>query len=95
VTRIVQRVMHCPCGNPKVLALGLCSTCYTLKRQDEEYSGGLREAVLERDGYGRNKWNWIGDGQTARIGGCQGFCDRAKESGTRIGCRADRSWCRG
>ncbi len=41
--------MHCPCGNPKVLALGLCSTCYTLKRQDEEYFGGLREAVLTRD----------------------------------------------
>ena len=46
-----QRVMHCPCGNAKVLALGLCATCYTLKRQDEEYFGGLREAVLERDGY--------------------------------------------
>lgn len=26
-------------------------TCYTLKRQDEEYFGGLREAVLDRDGY--------------------------------------------
>jgi len=26
-------------------------TCYTLKRQDEEYFGGLREAVLERDGH--------------------------------------------
>ena len=51
MTRLVQRVMHCPCGKPKVLALGLCSTCYTLKRQDEEYFGGLREAVLERDGY--------------------------------------------
>ena len=35
----------------KVLALGLCSTCYTLKRQGEEYFAGLREAVLERDGY--------------------------------------------
>ena len=45
-----QRVMHCPCGNAKVLALGLCSTCYTLKRQDEEYFGGLREAVLEHNG---------------------------------------------
>ncbi len=43
--------MHCPCGNAKVVALGLCATCYTLKRQDEEYFGGLREAVLERDGY--------------------------------------------
>ena len=30
MTRLVQRVMHCPCGNPKVLALGLCATCYTL-----------------------------------------------------------------
>ncbi len=45
----LQRVMHCPCGNSKVLALGLCATCYTLKRQDEEYFGGLREAVLSRD----------------------------------------------
>ncbi len=35
----------------RVLALGLCSTSYTLKRQDEEYFGGLRKAVLERDGY--------------------------------------------
>ncbi len=33
---IRQRVMHCPCGKAKVLALGLCATCYTLKRQDEE-----------------------------------------------------------
>jgi 5-methylcytosine-specific restriction endonuclease McrA len=34
-----------------MLAHGLCATCYTLKRQDEEYFGGLREAVLERDGH--------------------------------------------
>ena len=46
-----QIVMHCPCGNPKVLARGLCSTCYTLKRQDEEYFGGHREAILKRDDY--------------------------------------------
>jgi hypothetical protein len=46
-----QLAMYCRCGNEKMLALGLCSTCYTLKRQDEEYFGGLREAVLERDGY--------------------------------------------
>ena len=46
-----QRVMHCLCGNAKVLALGLCSNCYTLKRQDKEYFGGLREVVLGRDGY--------------------------------------------
>ena len=48
--RLLQRVMHCPCGNARVLALGLCATCYTLKRQDEEYFGGQREAVLTRDG---------------------------------------------
>jgi hypothetical protein len=47
----VQRALYCRCGNEKILALGLCATCYTLKRQDEEYFGGLREAVLERDGY--------------------------------------------
>jgi 5-methylcytosine-specific restriction endonuclease McrA len=35
----------------KILALGLCATCYTLKRQDDEHFGGLREQVLERDGY--------------------------------------------
>ena len=46
-----QLVMHCPCGNPKVLAKELCATCYTLKRQDEEYFGGNREVVLKRDGY--------------------------------------------
>ncbi len=38
-----QRVMHCPCGNSKILALGLCATCYRLKRQDEECFGGLRK----------------------------------------------------
>ena len=44
-----QSSMLCPCGSAKILALGLCATCYTLKRQDEEYFGGLREQVLERD----------------------------------------------
>jgi hypothetical protein len=47
----VQLALCCPCGRPEILALGLCATCYTLKRQDEEYFGGLREAVLARDGY--------------------------------------------
>lgn len=46
-----QTAMHCPCGRVKILALGLCSTCYTLKRQDAEHFGGLPEAVLEGDGY--------------------------------------------
>lgn len=51
MARLGQRSICCPCGNDKVLALGLCATCYTLKRQDEEYFGGQREVVLTRDGY--------------------------------------------
>lgn len=51
MTRLAQQSMCCPCGNDTVLALGLCATCYTLKRQDEEYFGGRREEVLARDGY--------------------------------------------
>jgi 5-methylcytosine-specific restriction endonuclease McrA len=47
----IQTAICCPCGNEKILAPGLCATCYTLKRQDAEYFGGLREQVLERDGY--------------------------------------------
>ncbi len=43
-----------------MLAHGLCASCYTLKRQDEEYFGGLREKILERDGYAR------------RVGGASG-----------------------
>ena len=39
----VQTAICCPCGNEKILALGLCATCYTLRRQDAEYFGGLRE----------------------------------------------------
>ncbi len=46
-----QIAICCPCGNEKILALGLCATFYTLKRQDAEYFGGLREQVLARDGY--------------------------------------------
>jgi hypothetical protein len=41
----VQRALHCRCGRENILALGLCATCYTLKRQDDEYFGGLREQV--------------------------------------------------
>ncbi len=33
-----------------MLARGLCATCYSLHRQDNEHFGGLREAVLDRDG---------------------------------------------
>jgi hypothetical protein len=48
--KAVQLAMHCRCGRESILAHGMCSTCHTLRRQDEEYFGGLREAVLERDG---------------------------------------------
>ena len=44
--KLAQRSMHCACGNPKILAAGLCETCYSLKRKHDKYFGGLREAVL-------------------------------------------------
>jgi hypothetical protein len=47
----VQRAICCPCGRGAILALGLCATCYALRRQDEKYFGGLREDVLDRDGH--------------------------------------------
>ena len=47
---LAQRMLHCRCGR-EILANGLCATCYSLKRQDGEHFGGLRELVLERDGY--------------------------------------------
>ena len=46
-----QRALYCRCGRDKILANGFCATCYTLKRQDEQYFGGLRERVIERDGH--------------------------------------------
>jgi hypothetical protein len=36
----IQRAMYCPCGQEKILARGLCATCYTLKRQDSACSCG-------------------------------------------------------
>ncbi len=41
--RLLQRSMHCRCGNQRILAHGLCPTCYTLRRQDEMCFGGMRE----------------------------------------------------
>lgn len=49
--RKAQRSMHCGCGRQRMLANGMCATCYTLRRQDEAHFGGLRETVLERDGH--------------------------------------------
>ncbi len=42
MTKTVQKTLHCPCERQKVIALGLCASCYNLKRPDEEYFGGLR-----------------------------------------------------
>jgi hypothetical protein len=35
-----QHALCCPCGRPEILALGLCASSYTMKRQDEAYFGG-------------------------------------------------------
>jgi hypothetical protein len=48
-TPVKQRGICCPCGRMEILALGLCASCYSMKRQDEENYGGLREVVLDRD----------------------------------------------
>lgn len=49
--KLVQGSMMCRCGESKILAQGMCATCYSLRRQDEVHFGGLRERVLERDVY--------------------------------------------
>ena len=48
---LAQRRMHCPCGRAKIVSRGLCGVCYTLRWHDGRYFGGMREAVLARDGY--------------------------------------------
>lgn len=65
--KLVQKALHCRCGREKVLAHGLCATCYTLKRQDEEYFGGLREQVLKRDGYHCRVCNAAGRGKRSIV----------------------------
>jgi 5-methylcytosine-specific restriction endonuclease McrA len=51
MVKALQRSLACRCGRSKIVANGHCAICYALKRQDEAYFGGLRETVLERDGY--------------------------------------------
>lgn len=63
--RTGQRVLYCRCGREKIVAKGQCATCYTLKRQDAEYFGGLREVVLERDGYSCRVCGASGRGKNA------------------------------
>jgi hypothetical protein len=60
-----QRALYCACGRDNILAHGLCPGCYTLKRRDAAYFGGLREEVLKRDGY------------TCRGCGAPGRCKRS------------------
>jgi hypothetical protein len=40
-----QRGIFCPCGRAEILALALCTSCYSMKRQNEEYYGGLRDGA--------------------------------------------------
>ena len=47
----VQTLLYCRCGKGKVRTHGMCKICYTLRLHDTKYFGGLREAVLKRDGY--------------------------------------------
>ena len=42
----VQRPLCCPCGRAEILALGLCPTCYTLKRQDGLGSNGTDMGIF-------------------------------------------------
>ena len=41
-----QGALYCRCGNEKLLANGMCATCYPLKRQDDEYFGGFARGCL-------------------------------------------------
>ena len=46
-----QSLLYCRCGRDKIRANGMCAVCYVLRQQDERDFSGLRERVLERDGY--------------------------------------------
>ena len=46
-----QSLLYCRCGREKIRANGMCAVCYVLRQQDERDFSGLRERVLERDGY--------------------------------------------
>lgn len=37
--RTAQRALHCRCGRGKVLALGMCATCYTLNAKTRRTLG--------------------------------------------------------
>ena len=44
--KLLQKLLHCRCGQDKMIAQGMCSTCYTLRRQDEAYFGGFASRCL-------------------------------------------------
>jgi len=45
----VQTAICCPCGNEKILVLGLCATCYTLKRTCSRVSWYFRRVTVRHD----------------------------------------------
>ena len=51
-TRSRQRFLLClVCGSDELCSAGLCRSCYDAAYHSEIYFGGLKEQVLERDGY--------------------------------------------
>jgi hypothetical protein len=42
----VQRSRHCRCGREKILALGLCATCYTFRLSSDSASSGSTPEIL-------------------------------------------------
>ena len=46
-----QGSLCCWYRREKILTSKRCGACHTLKRQDAEHFGGLREQALERDGH--------------------------------------------
>ena len=46
-----QRALFCPCGQHTPVCQGLCRQCYRRRRLSHRAFGGLREAVLTRDGH--------------------------------------------
>lgn len=47
----VQTALLCGCGSALLLRNGMCARCYRRDRHSRENFDGLRELVLERDGW--------------------------------------------
>lgn len=48
---LVQTALWCSCGNSRITPNGKCDTCARRDRLSREDFGGLRDDVLERDGF--------------------------------------------